>query len=68
MERETLFDIFNIAIENEASAAAFYQNAAKNTSDTESRKIFEEFARMETQHLNRLKERYAELRETTPEI
>ena len=29
MERETLFDIFNIAIENEASAAAFLPKCGK---------------------------------------
>ncbi len=62
MEIENLFNIFKVAIENEASAAEFYQNAAQNTSDSESKKIFEEFAKMETYHLNILKERYAELR------
>ncbi len=62
MELETLFNIFKVAIENEASAAEFYQNAAQNTSDPESKKIFEEFAKMESYHLDRLKERYAELR------
>ena len=30
MERETLFDIFDIAIENEMSAAAFYQMRQKH--------------------------------------
>ncbi|MBI4689513.1 MAG: ferritin-like domain-containing protein [Nitrospirae bacterium] len=64
MDIESLFNIFKVAIENESSAAEFYQNAAQNTSDPESKKIFEEFAKMESYHLNKLKERYAELRKT----
>ena len=65
MDTERLFDIFKIAIEDESRAAEFYQNAAQTTFDAESKQIFEEFARMETQHLNRLKEKYAELRKKT---
>lgn len=63
MDSEDLFNIFKMAIENESEAFGFYQKAAMNTSDLESKKLFEEFARGEEYHLNRLKDRYRELTE-----
>lgn len=65
MDREKLFEIFKVAIENENEAYEFYLKAAESTSDPESKKLFEEFATIEFTHVNRLKERYAELREMT---
>ena len=67
MDRENLFNIFKVAIENESEAFSFYQNAVLKTSDPTSKKLFEEFARMEEYHLNKLKERYRELRAAIPE-
>ena len=67
MDREDLFIIFKMAIENKSEAFGFYQKAAMNTSDPESKKLFEEFAKMEEYHLNKLKDRYRELREAIPE-
>ena len=67
MNREDLFIIFKTAIENESEAFGFYQKAAMNTSDPVSKKLFEEFAKMEEYHLNKLKDRYRELREAIPE-
>ena len=64
MELDQLFDIFKLAIESESQAEEFYQKASQNTTDPESKTLFEEFAKMESYHLRRLKERYAELRET----
>lgn len=64
MDREGLFIIFKTAIENKSEAFGFYQKAAMNTSDPASKKLFEEFARGEEYHLNRLKDRYRELTET----
>lgn len=64
MKREDLFDIFKIAIESESEAFEFYQKAAKNTTDPESKKLFEEFALMEESHLTKLKDRYRKLRES----
>lgn len=65
MERETLLDIFRIAIENENGAYEFYKKAAAGISDPEIKKLFEELANTELIHEGRLKERYKELRETT---
>jgi len=64
MDIETLFNTFKIAIDNEHEAYEFYQNAAANTSNIDAKKLFEEFAQVELQHEKRLKEKYAELRET----
>ncbi len=64
MDRKDLFEIFKVAIENESKAFGFYQKAALKTADPAGKKLFEEFAKMEEYHLNKLKDRYRELRET----
>ena len=54
-------DALRIAIATERSGAEFYLRAAKITRDARGRKIFEDLAHEEREHLGRLEERYAQL-------
>ncbi|MEW6002251.1 MAG: ferritin family protein [Nitrospirota bacterium] len=65
IDREKLFDVFKIAIDKEHEAYEFYMNAAANTSNPDVKKLFEEFARVELSHEQKLIDKYRKLRETT---
>lgn len=65
MDRETLFNYFKQAIEDEDKAYAFYLEAAASISEPEIKKIFEELAETELFHSEMLKEKYKKLRELT---
>ncbi len=63
MDRETLFEAFKIAIDNEQQAYEFYTDLAKKNTDAELKKLFEEFAAQESMHLRKLKDKYRDMRE-----
>ena len=63
IDRENLFDVFKIAIDKENEAYQFYLKAAENTSNPDVKKLFEEFAKVELSHEQKLKDKYRELRE-----
>lgn len=67
MERETLFSLFQRAIEDEDKAYAFYLEAAASTSEPEIKQTFEELAKTELFHSEILKNKYKKLRELTSE-
>jgi rubrerythrin len=62
MDNDTLYDIFKMAIESEYAASEFYQKAAKNTTNVEAKRLFENFAVTELNHKNQLEELYITLK------
>jgi len=54
-------DALRIAIATERSGLEFYSRAARLTKDARGRKVFEDLAREEKEHLSKLEARYKEL-------
>jgi len=61
-------DALRIAIATERSGREFYRRAARLTKDARGRKIFEELATEEQDHLGKLEARYAELLRRDPKL
>ena len=59
-------DALRMAIATERSGAEFYARAAKITKDARGRKIFDDLAKEELEHLGQLESRYSELLERDP--
>jgi rubrerythrin len=62
MDNETLFEVFKAAILNEHNAYEFYLKAAKDSSNIEAKKLFENFAATELGHRTQLEELYKTLK------
>jgi Fur family ferric uptake transcriptional regulator len=67
---ELLFarDALRIAIATERSGLDFYSRAARMTKDARGRRVFENLAEEEKEHLGTLEARYAELLEQDPQL
>jgi Fur family ferric uptake transcriptional regulator len=67
---ELLFarDALRIAIATERSGLDFYSRAARMTKDARGRRVFENLAEGEKEHLGTLEARYAELLEQDPQL
>jgi len=63
MDNDTLFDVFKIAIINEHNAYEFYLKAAKDTTNVEAKKLFEQFAATELKHERSLEDFYKSLKQ-----
>ena len=63
VDRKSLLAAFRIAIDKENEAFAFYADIAKNTDDSEMKKLFQHFANDEFAHSEALKEMYSSLRD-----
>ena len=63
LDKENLFAVFKIAIDKEREAYEFYLNAAAKTSHPDVKKLFNEFAKVERLHEQKLEEKYREIRE-----
>jgi Fur family transcriptional regulator, ferric uptake regulator len=61
-------DALRIAIATERSGHEFYTRAAKVTRDARGRKIFQDLAIEEKEHLGKLEARYDELRQRDPQL
>ncbi len=61
-------DALRIAIATERSGLEFYTRAAKVTKDARGRKIFQDLAQEEREHLGTLEARYRELLERDPQL
>jgi Fur family ferric uptake transcriptional regulator len=61
-------DALRIAIATERSGLEFYSRAAKVTRDVRGRKVFQDLALEEKEHLGKLEERYSHLLERDPEL
>src|SRR4029453_14891644 len=61
-------DALRIAIATERSGLEFYTRAAKLTRDTRGRKVFQDLALEEKEHLGKLEVRYAELLQRDPQL
>jgi Fur family ferric uptake transcriptional regulator len=61
-------DALRIAIATERSGREFYNRAARLTRDARGRKVFEDLANEEQDHLGKLEARYAELLERDPKL
>jgi len=61
-------DALRIAIATERSGLDFYTRAAKLTRDTRGRKVFQDLALEEKEHLGKLETRYAELLQRDPQL
>ena len=61
-------DALRMAIATERSGADFYARAARLTRDARGRKVFEDLAAEEQEHLGRLEERYSELLARDPQL
>jgi len=61
-------DALRIAIATERSGREFYTRAAKLTRDARGRKVFEDLAGEEQDHLGKLEARYAELLQRDPKL
>jgi rubrerythrin len=61
-------DALRIAIATERSGLEFYTRAAKLTRDTRGRKVFQDLALEEKEHLSKLEARYAELLQRDPQL
>ena len=61
-------DALRIAIATERSGLEFYTRAARTTSDARGRKIFQDLAGEEKEHLEKLEARYKVLLERDPEL
>jgi rubrerythrin len=62
MDNDTLFEVFKTAIVNEHNAYEFYLKAAKDATNLEAKKVFEEFAATELGHRTDLEELYKTLK------
>ena len=61
-------DALRIAIATERSGLEFYTRAAKVTRDVRGRKIFQDLAMEEREHLGKLERRYADLLKRDPQL
>jgi rubrerythrin len=61
-------DALRIAIATERSGLDFYTRAAKVTKDARGRKVFQDLALEEKEHLGKLETRYAELLRRDPQL
>ena len=61
-------DALRIAIATERSGLEFYSRAARLTRDTRGRKVFEDLAHEEKEHLGKLEARYNELLQRDPKL
>jgi Fur family ferric uptake transcriptional regulator len=61
-------DALRIAIATERSGLEFYSRAARLTKDARGRKVFEDLAREEKEHLGKLEARYKELLQRDPQL
>jgi Fur family ferric uptake transcriptional regulator len=61
-------DALRIAIATERSGLDFYSRAAKVTKDARGRKVFQDLALEEKEHLGKLETRYAELLRRDPQL
>ena len=61
-------DALRIAIATERSGREFYSRAARLTRDARGRKVFEDLAHGETEHLGKLEARYNELLQRDPKL
>jgi Fur family ferric uptake transcriptional regulator len=61
-------DALRIAIATERSGLEFYARAARVTRDARGRKVFNDLALEEREHLGKLEERYAELLRRDPQL
>jgi Fur family transcriptional regulator, ferric uptake regulator len=61
-------DALRIAIATERSGLEFYTRAAKLTRDTRGRKVFQDLALEEKEHLGKLEARYSELLQRDPQL
>jgi len=61
-------DALRIAIATERSGLEFYTRAARLTRDARGRKVFEELAAEEKEHLGKLETRYTELLQRDPQL
>ena len=61
-------DALRIAIATERSGLDFYTRAARLTRDTRGRKVFQDLALEEKEHLGKLEARYAELLQRDPQL
>ncbi|MGE0593636.1 MAG: transcriptional repressor [Vicinamibacterales bacterium] len=61
-------DALRIAIATERSGFEFYSKAARITKDARGRKVFEDLAQEEHEHMERLEARYEELLARDPEL
>jgi Fur family ferric uptake transcriptional regulator len=61
-------DALRIAIATERSGLEFYTRAAKTTRDSRGRRIFQDLAHEEKEHLEKLEERYKELLQRDPQL
>jgi Fur family ferric uptake transcriptional regulator len=61
-------DALRIAIATERSGLEFYTRAARLTRDARGRKVFEDLAAEEKEHLGKLETRYNELRQRDPQL
>jgi Fur family ferric uptake transcriptional regulator len=61
-------DALRIAIATERSGLEFYTRAARLTRDARGRKVFEELAAEEQEHLSKLETRYSELLQRDPQL
>jgi Fur family ferric uptake transcriptional regulator len=61
-------DALRIAIATERSGLDFYTRAARITRDTRGRKVFQDLALEEKEHLGKLESRYAELLQRDPQL
>ena len=61
-------DALRIAIATERSGLDFYTRAARVTKDARGRKVFQDLALEEKEHLNKLESRYAELLRRDPQL
>jgi rubrerythrin len=66
MDREQYFSAFKLAIEEEQKAHELYSTLAEMSTDPETKKIFEQFARDELEHRRKLMDRYSKLKGKTP--
>ena len=69
-QKDLLFarDALRIAIATERSGLEFYSRAARLTRDARGRKVFEDLAGEEKEHLAKLEARYAELLQRDPQL
>ena len=61
-------DALRIAIATERSGLEFYSRAARLTRDARGRKVFEDLAKEEKEHLSKLETRYGELLQRDPQL
>ena len=61
-------DALRIAIATERSGLEFYSRAARMTKDTRGRKVFEDLAKEEKEHMGKLESRYRQLLSRDPQL